>query len=189
MKISELHCSDPHFVLAAPKWAKWMTFLIVLGFAGAYVIGFGALSELMRRSNVEWMVWVPSPLIVLSLWAIFRPGYWDAWVNFAADTRGVYFDLHEAQFVHVPWDRVGEITLGHTFGGSHGGSTDLIVEVKFEEQERKRLVHDFIEDSSRTPDGYTRIRVGNNARSPKKTLRKVAELQMSYGNCTDKHAS
>ncbi len=185
MKISEMKFNGPHFAYIEPTWVKWVAVSLVLGLSGGYLIGFGTLSELMRKSNAGWMIWVPSPLILISLWAIFRPGFWDPWINFAADPRGVYFDLYQSHFVHVPWDRVGEITLGHTFGGSHGGSTDLIVKVKLKEEERERLLHDFFKDSSRTQDGYSRIRVGNNARSPKKSLKKVTQLQMLYGSSKD----
>ena len=189
MKISEKQLYGPHFINIAPTWAKWGTVLLVLGLSGGYLLGFGTLSELMRKSHAGWMIWVPSPLILISLWAIFRPSFWAPWINFAADGRGVYFDLHQSHCFHVPWDRVGEITIHHSYGGSSGGSTDILVKVKLEAEEHQQLVHDVFNDSSGTEDGYTGILVGNNARKAKNSLKKITQLQMLYASSKGRHAS
>jgi len=89
----------------------------------------------------------------------------------------------------VPWDRVGEITLHHSYGGPQGGSTDILVKVKLEEEERKQMVHDLFNDSSGTQDGYTGILVGNNARKAKKSLKKIIQIQMLYTSSKDRHVS
>lgn len=135
--------------------------------------------------NMRWVVWVPSPLIVLALLAVLRPSFWKQWINFAADSRGVYLvQVRRSQFVRVPWDRVRKITIGHfAFGGTHGsGSTGLVVEVALEEEERQLLVPGNLADLLRTKEGHFRIGIANNLRSPKKSLKRVTELQRLYGN-------
>ena len=189
MKISEMKFYGPHFVNIVPTWAKWGSVLIVLGLSGGYLLGFGALSELMRKSHAGWVVWVPSPLILISLWAIFRPSFWAPWINFAADGRGVYFDLHQSHCFHVPWDRVGEITLHHSYRTGGKGSTSILVKVKLEEEERKQMVHGLFQDSSGTQDDYTEILVGNNAMKAKSSLKKITQIQMLYTSSKDRHVS
>jgi hypothetical protein len=183
MKISEMKFYGPHFVYIEPTWAKWGAVLMVLVFSGGYLIGFSKISE-----QAGWMVWLPSPLILICLWAIFRPSFWEPRISFAADGRGVYFVLHQSECFHVPWDRVGEITLHHSYGGSHGGSTDILVKVKLEAEERNQLVRDFFIDPSDTQNGYNGMRVGN-VISPKKALKKITQLQMLYASSKGRHAS
>ncbi len=169
-----------------------MSFLIVLGMSVGYFFGFGSLTEYMRQWNTQWVVWVPSPLIVLALLAVLRPSFWKQWINFAADSRGVYLvQVRRSQFVRVPWDRVRKITIGHfAFGGTHGsGSTGLALEVALEEEERQVLVPGPLADLMRTEDGTFRIGIANNLRSPKKSLKRVTELQRLYGNRPKKQSS
>jgi len=178
----------PHFVYIETTWAKWVAVLLVLGLSGGYLLGFGTLSELMRKSHAGWMVWVPSPIILICLWAFFRPSFWEPRINFAADGRGVYFVLHQSECFHVPWARVGEITLHHSHGGSSGG-IHIKVKVKLEAEERNQLVHDFFIDPSDTQDGYNVMLVGRNFRSPKKALKKITQIQMLYTSSKDRHVS
>ncbi len=90
----------------------------------------------------------------------------------------------------MPWDRVGEITLHHSYGGIHSvDSTNILVKVKLEAEERKQMVYDLFNDSSDTQDGYTGILVGNNAKKAKNSLKKITQIQMLYTSSKDRHVS
>ena len=180
--ISELQSlSGPQFVLAASRLAQAISFLIVLGFSGGYFFGLGTLMEYM--GTMKWVAWLPSPLIVLALFAVLRPSFWKQWINFAADSRGVYLaQVQRSEFVRVPWDRVRKISIGHfAFGGTRGsGSKGLMVEVALEEDEQQLLVPGNLADLLRTEDGNFRIGIANNLRSTKKSLKRVTALQRLY---------
>ena len=73
-----------------------------------------------------------------------------------------------------------------------GQSTGLIIEVKLTDEDRRKLkpMDEFANFSNLflgsppTKNEYTKIGIGNNARSPRKTLNAVIELKKQYGRGT-----
>ena len=154
---------EPKFILANPVWLQISVLLLSATFSlfGVYWAVHAYLSSTAHFYHYF--------AVVISIFGLSGAAYsrnWRRWVSFAADAHGVYFSNIHGDFTFIPWDDVGESSIG-VVGGFENRHKTVILKIKVDKNTFEKilggrvpnLLKSFVDNIDH--DGYRSIGIGN----------------------------
>lgn len=114
--------------------------------------------------------------LLLFVSALVSPRFWQKWVVFAADRRGIYIGNIHFLFTFVPWGKVGKCWVDYGWSGSDRVKA-VFLELKITNDEFSKLLqrnHVFI---ARNSCGSSVLGLPNMSRNPEKNREQIENIR------------